>query len=559
MQVASGGNPVGHRAALNGPGSADLSSGVRWPLLAAVVGAFAATRLLVAGSMSHLLLGEGGLEYPLLQAVERFADRGTWELLLDGATRRAFVEACVNVHAIKAHVSTTLLAGELHFAHTVLGVPLGDLLLRSVTTINATTSLALWWLVLTPVDPRGRGRLWLATLMILAPPVMVRFGLLAWGTQDIVSLLLPALALAASPWIRRPGGRAFGLGRSLVAGATSALAAALNPLLLLGAGGLSLFIVLPGSAHGRRAIRGARSAARVVAAGAAFAAVWWWIGRGGAAGAAGRVAEVFELERTNGWGLTAPSPLSFVRVLLWLLPGLLAAGWVAAAKGPARRGTEGGRLLSALAVVLVGWTVAVSVSSFASGPDPGAPCPRYLMPLFGAGCALSGALLGSLPRLTGLALGAALLLTVGPRPARVVDPGNLSALIRHDEAASFLTWKQGAGDRSHYRFGDRPAAVHLGYGLIRVYGGSNEWTWLTPSEVTEVDHTHKIRSWRGELEREGRLQGEEDLGDFYEGVGRAWRVLVPPSRAQQLEGHVGEAGEHVDRLRAGYGPGLPPT
>jgi len=547
---------------------------------------FVVDRALILGSSTHLLFDLNDAEYGFLRAALPFEGMSVMEVWSDPDLRRRFLHGCRTVgnqvHGSLA-ITGTLFLGLLDLP----GVVPSTLLMKVLALATACVALLSWMIALARGLPGRAIPLAFALLYTLCPLVLLKLGLLLWGTHEVVLALQGLLLAATAPWIARAA--RTGRGRLLRAGLLGVGGAVLvlgNYAMLLAVGMVTGWLVL-------RALltrRGLPWAPLMIAAfGAAFVGTLQLIlgsdvlagmgfppridpghflllaGKGGdpflfesarSAGGSSLLGELSawseEIRRSAlpmmpsaRYGRHAEALELTVRAGCGVLSvlGLLAFGW-ARLRGNTRGWAQPMTAFLAL-YLLVGW-LGISLISIRFGLTPGGVAgfqPRYFAQLYPVALALL-ATLAAAPRLVGAPALLGVLWLGAFDNAQLIDLDNRGALLRYDGVA---VWLQRHGDRipEDAPLASTSDAYRDGYAVITAHQHGSYWRWTWPAELARPAFITPLRR---------ATAAAPDDPDYWRGVGAALGVLIPPARKVLFDEVCRAFPDHADALREGWAP-----
>ncbi len=526
-----------------------------------VLAAVLLDRLLVLGGSGHLLFDLNQAEQGFIRALSPWLDAPLHEILADPPRRARFLRDSQSV-GNQAHGTLALAMAALQVCAR-LGVPLGTLTLRVLALLGSLLSLALWLRVLGRNSRGGWASiLSFGALFLVAPPVMLKLGLVHWGTHEWVSLLFSGLIAAVAPGLQRPARRGLQLARIAAVGAVCAALLVANGSLLMP--GLAVLCWLSLGLGAQRAdplpwrllgpILGlVLGGLALFATLGALRSTGWLAGLGQPDGLWGEPLLVGK----RGRPFLMPEGLSWREVGLWgpvfakrampLVPGplyghhaatlepLVRAGVGLLGLGLGLRGLWRRRGLAGfLGLYLVGGWLAVTLLGQTHGLDPGIVGgiqPRYYAHLYPVALALL-ALWAGRSWLGRLSVGAVLFLAwPDHRALWDLDQPWICGRLRWAADAHRL-WLQEHSDRSpptdRLRLGWASPAFLQGMGLVEVWQFTDYWRWHRPQSIGRRDLDKTVARFAEDKDW-------VDDPDGWRGLGRALGCLVPPGRAARLE------------------------
>ena len=564
-------------------------------LSVALLVAYVLDRWFIVLSTGHLLFHMDAGEYTPLRAVGPFLSESTGSIFLDGSRRREFVEACTAPPHGPSITPTLVWTGAMtHFAAVHLGAALSTLVTKAIALVVSTGALVAWWFLLIRAWPHGRIALRFGLLCVLAPPLFLKLSLMSWGSHELVLLVLPLFLLAFLSWIVRPSVGREALVRAAVIGAVGGALTVVHGTLIVPAAFLGLWVTLAST-------RAAWARASLVSAGMlwvgmgvlglVFFFVGWWsiafwpdmqaIGIGlsplgtndfgtMAGGALASPAEW--LRRLGPGGRFATRELA-QELPLWVgivcaVDLLLRRALRRAGSVESRESTEPTPLDHPLGMFLSGYLL------LSWGVVHGIPLDlgetRYLAPLYPV--ALAVVAVWSLGRRPGLRM-LVLLALVGvqlPGHLGLLDPGNLEASSRYDGSRMYYAF-HGADEQvpppDRTRLSEASPSFVQGMRLLTHYQWQNSyWDWFTAPEARALDHVAMLDAYLGDADaarsdpRPGGSDGDRrvvrldqlDAAAFWRGVGYAYRILFPPSRAELFRPVLDARPEVRSHIEAGY-------
>lgn len=508
---------------------------------------FIVDRLLVLAGSGPLMVAVDPAEYGFLTVAVDHSVRPLFDTLTDPDHRAALLSSSRRV-ANQVH-GTLGLMGTVITGLVGLGAPPTTQLLRGVALAQSGLTTALWL-----------GAIWRATrslwstavfglLAVLAGPVWLELTVLCWGTHDTVALLQAGVVFVALPWIARPPTGVVAGARALSMGLLLGAAVLANAALVLPATSALVGVCLSSKAPtSRRAIHGLSA----LVAAAVFAQIVLYTGVLDGLGYP-RVLPLLDSGGLIGKSDTAflhKAPVDPAAGARWLdearrqalvqAPtaaygahatlaeglsrgaGLLAAAWLCVK--PNRVGRFLGlHLLLGLAATLV----LTRLTALDPTVSTGAP-PRYFAHLYPFAAA-TVAVLVSERRVVGLVLTAWLAWTGAFEHARLLDPARYSPAELAEVAAydgALAWWSQQGSPTQGALSLPRSPAFRAGYATITALHDRRYWHGRRPRELArEPDEV----GWRvsGAIEADPTFH---DDPEYWEGVGCALRVVVPPSR-----------------------------
>lgn len=562
-----------------------------WLAAGGLLAAFVVDRWLIHRSTGHLLFHVDGAEYFYLLAMAPFEGQSTLGVLTDPHTRESFLRCCLQVADLALHGSTIPPGIVLHALLEHAGLPWSTATLKGAALAYATLALALW-LVLLARTWRSPGAAWrFGALALLGPAVFVKLNLLHWGTHEQVMLWHAVLLLVAGRWLvagegaRARGGRGVlgPLSRMGLLGLVCAGLALLNFSLLI-PGLFTLAWIGAGEGLRRWGGRGipvaAGGIAGLITAGLTVLAVaWWGLTRFELIEALGFQAVLWRNDKV-GEALTLASfhgPWDALRTAgagSWsLFPGLGVALAVLGTRVVRRSGHRIPAPLLFLAAYLVVAWLTISVLPVAYD-QAGVLRPRFLAHLWPVSFAVIAlwCAQGSDWLRRGVLI--AVLLAGLPVQWSRLDLANLSAGSRYDAARLFeLTYdEEGALPEERVLLGDATDDFILGFGVLRPYQTMEYWDWTPPRRAARLDHAAILQGYPGAPGLPPPPEGPDvpepgapgyldaaltaegvNPGEFYRGVGHAYRILLPLSRREHLDPVLEEFPDAATWILEGYG------
>jgi hypothetical protein len=402
-------------------------------------------------------------------------------------------------------------------------------------------------------------------LWIVAPALLFKLQLIAWGAHEVVILVHAAILATLGSWVGRPaesGRRAAG--RAAIVGVVGALGMALNTSLVLPLLGLGLWLSAEAAWRAVRGPGGRPEAGKALAVHAlcgagAFVLAWQIVARIPLLRELGLSPSLLgndKLSSLPGQGLAGAAQLAqaFAESKdLW--PAFVAAAWVLAdaARGRARGAVPPfARFLAAY--LFLGW-FGIALMPFAYLDDGNTFGYRYLAHLYpvAAGVLAAWSLVTPRPRMRLLGLAAVLLLQA-PVLWKTVDLGNLRAGLRYDGALACWSplWGVDIGPPEPYtRLGGTSRSFRAGLQLWTVFQNADHASWRSWRELSGPVLADAVRSLPYSRAR-GDAPEWLDRPDYERGLGYALSVLVPPGRAGMLEEAFALGGTE---MREGYALG----
>lgn len=551
-----------------------------------ILGAIAAlwlNRWAILDANLHLLFDLNQAEYGFFSAIQPWLDTPVLELVSDPRSRARFFHDCRGVgnqvHGTLGLAGLALLALVQWF-----GAPLSTMTLKGMALAQSSAALTFWLVAFARSGVGLRVGLAFAGLFVLAPVVPLKLGMLYWGTHDTILMLAALWSSVVLPWIARPRP---GLARLGVAGAVGGLLCLCNYALLMPVlGGLGWLVLESGRAARRRQGLWVL-AGGLVAMGCMWLSVQQVLGTGWLDGLgyprglrtdhflllSGKQGQPF-LHRTAAlwdqwatwrdvvwpqamrwapgaeYGRYAQDAEQAVRVGL-VVAGLVALGrWLVWPKSLAPRH----RLAAFLGTYLMAAWVGTGVLSLDFGLARGVVTgiqPRYyahLYPVAFGVLAVWVAGRGALIR--GAVLGWVLWLGLWENQ-RLQDGVDKDVIARYDGARAFFVGEtRRVPDVSRMPLADQSDAFIAGLSVIESLQHSRYWQWhrardLAGAQIILQRFRHHLSAQRG---------GVPDDPEFWQGVGYALRVALPPSRARADVASFFP--EHGEAVRQGYE--LPP-
>ena len=162
---------------------------------------------------------------------------------------------------------------------------------------------------------------------------------------------------------------------------------------------------------------------------------------------------------------------------------------------------------------------------------------RYVVTLYPVSFALVAAWsLGPRPRLR-LVLPVLLIAIQIPTHAGLAQWGQLDSGLRYDGTQQFYVFDDKDEDTPPWRYtrlGGASRAFTLGLRVMREYQWNNSyWQWHTPAEARALDHESILARYLSD--GEGVDLQALDVDEFFEGIGYAYRILLPPPHQSVFE------------------------
>lgn len=552
-------------------------------------------RLLILASSGHLMFDVNQAEYGFLGAIVNWLEVPLWQILTVRDQRYRFFHDCIGVGN---QVHGSLGIGGLVTLMTVklTGIPLSTSLIRGLGLAQSMLALLLWCRALGASTRSSRVVLAFCLLWALAPAAPLKISMLWWGTHDTVTLLVSAWAALLLPWMAHPAPPGKNLLRAVAVGAAGGAMTLCNYSLLMPAlGGLGFWA---GAALLRGVAQRDRDQLLAALAGAALAAcsyvlvVQWILSTGFLNGLgypqglnsqhylflSGKSGQPFLHSVSSGWsdlarwqadlwpvalrqapgtgyGLHAALAEATVRAGILVLSVGLAARWLWGLTSP----KEHGRAEAWLGIYLILAVIGVGMLSLSTTPDANgggsSPQPRYFahlypfaMAVLAVGCAAPGRWLRPLLLIWPLWLGLF-------DHSRLIDPH----LVRDRLLNGYVV--ELAPLYFHHRPDRLPPPAYdawpgasaeflEGYAVIEGFQFRRYWRWLEPAAL---HNTHTIQ--------DRLLRKVPDplpsSPDYWEGVGAALRVIVPPTQVDRLSTVLRPVAAHREDILRGYEAGSP--
>jgi hypothetical protein len=543
---------------------------VPWLLIALVL-AYVLERLGIALSSGHLMFHLDAGEYTPLKAVGPYLGRSTLALFLDPTARIDFFVACTAPPHGPSITPTLVLAGTIvHFAVEHLGAPLGTITVRMLSLGISTVALLSWLLLLLRcgLGPSLARRFGL--LFLLAPPIFLKLNLIYWGSHELVVLFFALFLLALLPWLAEAASPRLAIVQVLVVGTVSAALSVFHGILIVPCVFVGMWL----------ALRAVLSLVRDRSVGAglglgvllavlgtgSFLGGWWALVQLPTLAAIGL--EPSFLSNNDFSTIAGGSVAAGSTLLAGMLPGdrfissvFIQEGplWVGLACAVAllveaalrrRRGQIGSPVDHPLTLflatyMLFAWVVIGAVPEEFSET-------RYLVTLYPVTFALVAAWsLGAGGKLR-LALPVLLLLIQVPTHLALLAPGQLDAGLRYDGTKMFYAFHdehEEVPPWEHTRLGGADRSFTLGMRILTSYQWNNSyWEWHTPAQARELAHEEILAEY---LSESVDLE-QVDSQAFFNGLGYAYRILLPPPHDGLLAGILALHSDVSEYIRAGY-------
>ena len=541
-------------------------------LIIGLVGLYLVERLVIALSSGHLLFHLDPGEYTPFRAVAPYMDRSTWALFLDPVSRLDFfVVSTAPPHGPSITPSLVVASGLVHFVSHHLGAPLGTLTVR-LLSLGISTATLLFWIGALLRSGLGRSLTRRFTLLfLLAPPIFLKLSLIYWGSHELVILAIAASLCALVPWIREPASPRLALVQALCVGVVGGFLSVMHGILVVPAAFVGVWLALRATARARRTgtVLGSLGLGSVLAflGVVSFLATWWMLVQLPTMQAIGLRPAFLA---NNDFSTIAAAPLAGSSLWSGMMPGDRFVSWVWIQEGPLwvgiacalalllearlrhRRG-QTGSVIDEPMVSFLSWYMLFAWIVIGAVPEALSET-RYVVTLYPVSFALVAAWsLGPRPRLR-LVLPVLLIAIQIPTHAGLAQWGQLDSGLRYDGTQQFYVFDDKDEDTPPWRYtrlGGASRAFTLGLRVMREYQWNNSyWQWHTPAEARALDHESILARYLSD--GEGVDLQALDVDEFFEGIGYAYRILLPPPHQSVFEALLSLHPDVAPAARRGY-------